>query len=298
MEDAVNVEKQFTEKWFGQYENSNHYNWAIQLDESGEVIGRIRGMNPDDGVKQIELAYELGRNWWNKGLMTESVKEVIDFFFGSVGFNRVYGSHAHENPASGKVMQKCGMLYEGTMRQAVKCNNGIFDKANYAILAQDYFNGEKKQYMFPLDFNNINIGNASFENKRISMLIGVNKDVVSKLGKSGYSLMKNLLKVTRTKADRQKISDDLNIPYDDLYRIVVCCDMAQVIGLSGKILFYLYEKGYRSIASLREATSDEVNNAVLDYLTSIGKKPTLPACSRPGDWLGAARLTESVKDLD
>ena len=139
IEDAVNVEKQFTEKWFAQYDNPNFYNWAIELKESGEVIGRIRGMNPDDKVSQVEFAYEIGRKWWNKGLMTEAVKKAIDFFFNSVGFNRVYSSHAHENPASGRVMQKCGMIYEGIMRQAVNCNNGMFDKVNYAILADDYF---------------------------------------------------------------------------------------------------------------------------------------------------------------
>ena len=36
-------------------------------------------------------------------------------------------------------MQKCGMLYEGTMRQACLCNRGIFDKVNYAILAEGLF---------------------------------------------------------------------------------------------------------------------------------------------------------------
>jgi len=100
------------------------------------------GMYPDDRVCQVELAYELGRNWWNQGLTTEAVKKVIDFFFCSVGFRRVHAAHAHENPASGKIMQKCGMTYEGTMRQAIKCNNGFFDKVNYAILADDYFKRE------------------------------------------------------------------------------------------------------------------------------------------------------------
>jgi len=138
MEDAVNVEKQFTEKWFAQYDQPNHYNWAIHHKESGEVIGRIRGINPDDRVGQVEFAYELGRNWWNQGIMTEAVKRLLDFFFNEVGFNRVAAAHAHENPASGKVMQKCGMAYEGTMRQADRCNNGLFDKVNYAILAEDY----------------------------------------------------------------------------------------------------------------------------------------------------------------
>ena len=139
IEDAVNVEKLFTEKWFARYDNLNHYNWAIQLKNHNGVIGRIRGINPDDDVRQVEYAYEIGQNWWGKGLMTEAVENTIDFFFNSVGFNRIYAAHAHENLASGKVMQKCGMIYEGTMRQAIKCNNGMFDRANYAILAEDYF---------------------------------------------------------------------------------------------------------------------------------------------------------------
>jgi len=101
-------------------------------------------MKPDDRISQIELAYELGQKWWNKGLMTEAVNKIIDFFISEVGFNRVYAGHAHENPASGKVMQKCGMLYEGTTRQTVICNNGTFDSVNYAILAKD-FNKRKNE---------------------------------------------------------------------------------------------------------------------------------------------------------
>lgn len=138
IEDAVNVEKLFTEKWFIQYDRPNFYNWAIQLKESNEVIGRIRGTHPDDGLSQVELVYEIGQSWWNKGLMTEAVKRLIDFFFNDIGFNRIHANHAHKNPASGKVMQKSGMINEGTMHQAFKCNNGLFDKVNYAVIAEDY----------------------------------------------------------------------------------------------------------------------------------------------------------------
>ena len=138
IEDVLTLNNIFTDHWFGKYRQSDYYNWAIQLKSSGEAIGRLWGMHPDDRACQVELAYELGQNWWNQGLMTEAVKKVIGFFFSSVGYNRVYSCHAHENPASGKVMQKCGMSYEGTMRQAVKCNNGLFDKVNYAILADEY----------------------------------------------------------------------------------------------------------------------------------------------------------------
>lgn len=139
IEDVINVAEMFTDKWLGAYERLNRYSWAIQLKGSGEVIARIFGMHPDDYVSQIELAYELGRKWWNQGLMTEAVKAVIEFLFNEVGFDRIHANHASENPASGKVMQKCGMTYEGTMKQACKCNNGLFDKVNYAILADEYF---------------------------------------------------------------------------------------------------------------------------------------------------------------
>jgi len=94
----------------------------------------------------ISLAYELGQNWWNQGLTTEAATVVIKFFFKEIGYNRVYAAHAHENLASGRVMQKCGMIYEGTMRQAERCNNGLFDRVNYAILANDYFTTQKELY--------------------------------------------------------------------------------------------------------------------------------------------------------
>ena len=138
IDDVLSPNNIFTDFWFAKYEKQNHYDWAIQIKETGNVVGRIRGMNPDDATQQVELAYEIGQPRWNQGLMTEAVKGVIDFFFNEAGFNRIYAYHASENPASGRVMQKCGMTYEGTMRQACICNNGLFDKVNYAILAEDY----------------------------------------------------------------------------------------------------------------------------------------------------------------
>lgn len=139
--DVIHSAGMFTEEWFGAYDRLNRYSWAIQIKTSGTVVGRLFGMHPDDHINQVELAYELGRGWWNQGIMTEAVNAVITFFFSEAGFNRIYAYHADENPASGRVMQKCGMIYEGTLRQACICNNGIFDKVCYAILSEDYFHG-------------------------------------------------------------------------------------------------------------------------------------------------------------
>ena len=76
---------------------------------------------------------------WTEGGPIEATKKVIDFFFKEVGMNRIYAWHADGNPASGRMQEKAGMKYEGTLRQAGKCNAGIYDKIVYAILAEDYF---------------------------------------------------------------------------------------------------------------------------------------------------------------
>ena len=144
IQDVIISAEMFTEKWLGAYERPNRYSWAIQLKSTGEVIGRMFGMHPDDKLGQIELAYELGHQWWNQGLMTEAVRATLDFFFREVGLSRIYAHHASENPASGRVMQKCGLIYESTTHQDCICNNGIFDKVNYALTAEEYFKAKKR----------------------------------------------------------------------------------------------------------------------------------------------------------
>lgn len=47
------------------------------------------GMDPEDSILQVDLAYELGPDWWNRGLMTEAVQAVLSFFLRQVGFNMV-----------------------------------------------------------------------------------------------------------------------------------------------------------------------------------------------------------------
>lgn len=139
LEDVRNKAEMFTEKWLS-YDHPKRYSWAIVEKESNQVIGRMFGMRPNDEIGQVELAYELGPDWWNLGLMTEAVQAVLLFFLKDVGMNRVFAYHASGNPASGRVMRKCGMVYEGTLRQAGKCNNGIIDMVCYGLLASDLKN--------------------------------------------------------------------------------------------------------------------------------------------------------------
>ena len=133
-----------------------------------------------------------------------------------------------------------------------------------------------------------------YEKKRTGLIVGVDKEYLTRLSKAGYVHMPKLAAAGRTKADRQRLSEQLSIPYDILYRIIQCCDMAQIVGLSGKVLYYVYELGYHSIDEYKNADAAKINREALDYLSTIGKKPTLPPCSRPGNWVDDAKKVESL----
>lgn len=72
--------------------------------------------------------------------MTEAVQATIDFFFREVGLRRIHAWHADRNPASGRVMTKCGMRCTGIVPGGCTCNAGVFNRVNYEILAADYLN--------------------------------------------------------------------------------------------------------------------------------------------------------------
>ena len=72
-------------------------------------------------------------------MTSEALARVIPFFFDVVKANRIESQHDPNNPNSGNVMRKCGLQYEGTLRQADFNNQGIVDAARYALLARDYY---------------------------------------------------------------------------------------------------------------------------------------------------------------
>lgn len=124
--------------------NNNTYYWFIELKEIGEPIGAISVVSMREDIESVEIGYGIGYDWWHKGIVTEAFSAVIKFLFEEVGINRIEATHDTNNPNSGKVMQKCGLVYEGTARQAGKNNCGICDVAHYAILKEDYISNKSK----------------------------------------------------------------------------------------------------------------------------------------------------------
>jgi len=135
----VSVSKAVIGSWLELYQKPEHYSWAMVLKEINEPIGSIAAVEQCDNIKMVHIGYCIGRKWWNKGLTSEALAELIRFFFEEVGVNRIESRHDPRNPSSGKVMLKCGLQYEGLMRQSDTNNQGgICDATRYALLAEDY----------------------------------------------------------------------------------------------------------------------------------------------------------------
>ena len=117
-----------------QYQNPDFYMWGIVFEN--ELIGFICGNEMNEEIRSICLGYGIAKPCWNKGITTEAAKAVIRYFF-SIRFNRVFSYHNPLNPASGRVMQKCGMAFEGRIRGGSMLAGEICDCLQYAILQSD-----------------------------------------------------------------------------------------------------------------------------------------------------------------
>ena len=78
--------------------------YGIYLNKT--FIGLLNDVEVKDD--EVEVGYCLHPKFWNKGYATEALKVAIDELF-AIGYKTVMAAHFIENPASGRVMQKCGM---------------------------------------------------------------------------------------------------------------------------------------------------------------------------------------------
>lgn len=132
---SQSISQSITNEWLTEYSKNNYYHWAIVLKDNGdEPIGDIAVVRIDEEVSSVHIGYCIGRKWWHQGITSESLKTVMDFLFDTVGVNRIESRHDPRNPNSGKVMQKCGMKYEGNLRSSDWNNQGICDACYYALL--------------------------------------------------------------------------------------------------------------------------------------------------------------------
>ena len=110
--------------------------YAITSRETGGFLGGV-GLHLTPRHRRAELGYWIGVPHWGCGYCTEAARVVLAFGFDALGLHRIEAHHFTRNPASGRVMQKLGMRFEGVHREAVIRWDRFEDLASYAILESD-----------------------------------------------------------------------------------------------------------------------------------------------------------------
>lgn len=114
---------------------------ALELKQNHKVIGSI-GLHNDQlrtasGVKM--LGYVLSEDYWGQGLTTEAARAVLRYAFEELGIYMVTVHHYSHNQRSKRVIEKCGFLYEGTLRHASQIFNGnIYDLVCYSLTGAEW----------------------------------------------------------------------------------------------------------------------------------------------------------------
>jgi [ribosomal protein S5]-alanine N-acetyltransferase len=129
------------EEWINTHQDAfdkgESVTFAIVRKADKQLIGAI-GVHIYPINQLAEMGYWIGKPYWKQGYCTEAAAEVIRYSFEQLGLNRIQARHMTKNPASGRVMQKIGMKYEGTLRQSILRWEKFEDAAMYSILRNEF----------------------------------------------------------------------------------------------------------------------------------------------------------------
>ena len=125
-------------KWFNeQYEQKRAIFWGISLKSNSKIIGFCKCEIEIPKVR-ADLGYDLNREYWNIGIMTETLKTIIDFTFCNLDINRIEATVSIENKASIRILDKSGFAREGVLRERSYWGDRYHDMMMLSILKKEY----------------------------------------------------------------------------------------------------------------------------------------------------------------
>ncbi len=119
--------------------------WEAQTAASFAIVDRANtqymggiGLSIASATVSAELGYWLGVPFWGQGFCTEAARGILAFAFNELKLHRVAANYLTRNPASGRVMEKLGMQYEGVQRDGSLKWGKFEDIAVCAILQAEW----------------------------------------------------------------------------------------------------------------------------------------------------------------
>lgn len=112
-------------------DQSSHRIFAIII--NNEACGGI-GLHPqtDVSIKNAELGYWIGEQYWGKGIITKAIIEIVTYGFENLKIDRIFARPFGSNFASQRVLEKAGFLLEARFKNTFWKNDVYEDELVYA----------------------------------------------------------------------------------------------------------------------------------------------------------------------
>jgi [ribosomal protein S5]-alanine N-acetyltransferase len=128
----------FTRGFLKTFTGKGFMNWAIVPREGDQVVGMVFLHSLNRHHSKAEIAFNVARSHWGKGLATEASWRVLRFSFEDLGMNRVEATCMPGNLGSARVLEKLGMAREGMSRRSHIRHDGFHDMELFAILRDEF----------------------------------------------------------------------------------------------------------------------------------------------------------------
>jgi ribosomal-protein-serine acetyltransferase len=122
------------------YEMKTDYHLGIFYE--GAMVGMISLHAVNYVVNKAAIGYWLAKDHEGKGIVTESVKRLLEFAFEELRLNKVEIGVGVTNEKSRKIPEKLGFTLEGILRENIRLHGQYIDMAWYGILRREFINNK------------------------------------------------------------------------------------------------------------------------------------------------------------
>lgn len=134
----ISITEKYVDEVLQQYSQGEDGPWLIEHKDNHRVVGHIHLMEIESQHQKAQVGFVLSKSYWNKGIMTETLRRVLEYSFTHLGLNRMEGWCITQNRAGARVMEKCGMRKEGELREYLFQKDRFWDFSVYSILRKEF----------------------------------------------------------------------------------------------------------------------------------------------------------------
>lgn len=120
------------------YTKRQSIRWGITLHGTDKVIGTCSFHHFGSDFQRAETGYELHRDLWRQGIMTEAMSVVLAYGFTELGLHRIEAIIDTVNTGSKNLLLKLGFTYEGNLRQRYFFQNEFQDEYYFGLLRDEW----------------------------------------------------------------------------------------------------------------------------------------------------------------